>query len=249
MPSLLRDGLRGRPAVAGQHHDADALGVQRADRLGRAVLDRIRDADQPAELAVDRDEHDGLAVAAQRPRRARRARRARRRASSISARLPSATSRRRPCPRTPLPVIDSKPVASRERDAALLGALDDRRRERMLAAALEARGEPRAASARRSPAPATTPTSFGLPSVSVPVLSTTSVSTLRRTSIASALRNSTPIVAPLPVATMIDIGVARPSAHGHAMISTATALMSACAMRGSGPTSAQTTNVHDRDQR
>ena len=42
---------------------------------------------------------------------------------------------------------------------------------------------------------------------------------------------------------MIDIGVARPSAHGQAMISTATALTSACASRGSGPTSAQTTNV------
>ena len=36
-----------------------------------------------------------------------------------------------------------------------------------------------------------------------------------------------PIVAPLPVATMIDIGVARPSAHGQAMISTAIALSSA----------------------
>ena len=47
---------------------------------------------------------------------------------------------------------------------------------------------------------------------------------------------------------MIDIGVARPSAHGHAMISTATALTSACASRGSGPTSAQTTNVDDRDR-
>ena len=34
---------------------------------------------------------------------------------------------------------------------------------------------------------------------------------------------------------MIDIGVARPSAHGHAMMSTATALTSACASRGSGP--------------
>ena len=67
----------------------------------------------------------------------------------------------------------------------------------------------------------------GLPSVSVPVLSTTSVSTLRSVSIASAFRNSTPIVAPLPVATMIDIGVASPSAHGQAMISTATALTSA----------------------
>ena len=42
---------------------------------------------------------------------------------------------------------------------------------------------------------------------------------------------------------MIDIGVARPSAHGHAMISTATALTSACASRGSGPATAQTTAV------
>ena len=60
---------------------------------------------------------------------------------------------------------------------------------------------------------------------------------------ASAFLKSTPIVAPLPVATMIDSGVASPSAHGHAMMSTATALMSAWAIRGSGPTTPQTTNV------
>ena len=35
-----------------------------------------------------------------------------------------------------------------------------------------------------------------------------------------------PRVAARPVATMIDIGVASPSAQGQAMISTATALMS-----------------------
>ncbi len=72
-----------------------------------------------------------------------------------------------------------------------------------------------------------TETSAGRPSVSVPVLSTTSVSTLRSTSIASAFLKSTPRVAPLPVATMIDIGVASPSAQGQAMMRTATALMSA----------------------
>ena len=33
--------------------------------------------------------------------------------------------------------------------------------------------------------------------------------------------------APLPVATMMDIGVARPKAQGHAMIKTATELMRA----------------------
>ena len=38
--------------------------------------------------------------------------------------------------------------------------------------------------------------------------------------------------------TMTAIGVASPSAHGHAMISTATALKRACASRGSGPHSA-----------
>ena len=50
---------------------------------------------------------------------------------------------------------------------------------------------------------------------------------------------------------MIDIGVASPSAQGQAMISTATALTRACARRGSGPTSAQTTKVSggDRDHR
>jgi hypothetical protein len=43
---------------------------------------------------------------------------------------------------------------------------------------------------------------------------------------------------------MIDIGVARPSAHGQATMSTATALTSACASRGSGPAKSQTANVN-----
>ena len=42
---------------------------------------------------------------------------------------------------------------------------------------------------------------------------------------------------------MIDIGVASPSAQGQAMIRTATALTSACAIRGSGPTRPQTMAV------
>ena len=50
-------------------------------------------------------------------------------------------------------------------------------------------------------------------------------------------------MAPLPVATMIDIGVARPRAQGQAMMSTATALTRAWAMRGSGPHKDQTMKV------
>ena len=42
---------------------------------------------------------------------------------------------------------------------------------------------------------------------------------------------------------MIAIGVASPSAHGHAMISTATAFTKACASRGSGPKKLQAAKV------
>src|SRR3989344_5634270 len=42
-------------------------------------------------------------------------------------------------------------------------------------------------------------------------------------SMAAASLNNTPCVAPFPVATMMDMGVAKPSAQGQAMISTDTA--------------------------
>ena len=160
----------------------------------------------------------------------------------MSARLPSAAGLFSTMPRTPFPVTLSKlatsAVAMPRASAPLtIAAPADAR--------CRARGWRRAqhvsSSVNRGRLRPSRDAAF--PSVSVPVLSTTSVSTLRSTSIASAFRNRTPIVAPFPVATMIDIGVARPSAHGHAMISTATALTSACAIRGSGPTNAQTTNV------
>ena len=88
-----------------------------------------------------------------------------------------------------------------------------------------------AASRRTSASPyppsARTSTRRGFPSVSVPVLSRSSVSTRAVASSASALRTSTPACAPRPVATMMLMGVASPSAHGHAMMSTATAFTSA----------------------
>ena len=76
------------------------------------------------------------------------------------------------------------------------------------------------------PSPATICTRAGLPSVKVPVLSITSVSTFSIRSSASAFLISTPSPAPLPTPTMIDIGVAKPSAQGQAMISTETAATS-----------------------
>src|SRR5258708_5307213 len=78
-------------------------------------------------------------------------------------------------------------------------------------------------------------TTLGLPSVSVPVLSTTRVSIFSIRSSASAFWMRAPAGAPRPTPTMIDIGVASPSAHGQAMIRTLTAATSPNAKRGSGP--------------
>ena len=80
-----------------------------------------------------------------------------------------------------------------------------------------------------------TAVTFGLPSVRVPVLSMTRVSTFSIRSSASAFLTRTPARAPRPTPTMIDIGVAKPSAQGQAMMSTVTAATSAKVKRGSGP--------------
>src|SRR5215510_2276259 len=76
----------------------------------------------------------------------------------------------------------------------------------------------------------------GLPAVNVPVLSVTRFVTFSVTSIACAFFTRTPACAARPTPTMIDIGVASPSAHGHAMISTETAFTSAYDTAGAGPT-------------
>ena len=73
----------------------------------------------------------------------------------------------------------------------------------------------------------------GLPSVSVPVLSTTRVSTAQRFERFGVLKRM-PVLRPSPMPTMIDIGVASPSAHGQAIISTATALTRPYASAGAG---------------
>ena len=74
-------------------------------------------------------------------------------------------------------------------------------------------------------------------------MATTPVSTFSRISRTSALRISIPAVAPRPVPTITDMGVASPSAQGQAMIRTETAARRPWAIRGSGPTSAQVTKA------
>ena len=78
--------------------------------------------------------------------------------------------------------------------------------------------------------------------------------TRRAFSRASALRKRIPERAPRPVPTRIAVGVARPSAHGQAMMRTEANAMVAKSARGSGPTTYQTTHVttaiaeDDRDE-
>ena len=59
-----RHGLGGGAVVAGEHHDAQPLVVQRLESARRGRLDRIGDAHQTGGLAVHRDEHHGLALGA-----------------------------------------------------------------------------------------------------------------------------------------------------------------------------------------
>ena len=186
----------------------------------RRGLDRIGDGEQPGELAVDGDED----------RRWRR-RRADVRPAAFSGcvSMPSDRQEVRRCraatglpstvPIAPLPVGESKSATlprarSRSLAARTMAAASGCSLARSTLAAS------RSTSSSSKPAAGTIATTVGLPSVSVPVLSTTSVSTFSMRSSASAFLISTPACAPRPTPTMIDIGVARPSAQGQAMIST-----------------------------
>ena len=98
--------------------------------------------------------------------------------SAISAWLPSATERPAIVPVTPLPVTASNPSASAILAIALLCRRHDRLGERMLGAFFEAGGEREQVRLVEARVRQSTSVSLGLPSVSVPVLSTISVSTV-----------------------------------------------------------------------
>ena len=78
-----------------------------------------------------------------------------------------------------------------------------------------------------TPAAQTMSVTWGAPRVMVPVLSSTTTSTLCAVSSASADLIRMPLAAPRPVPTMMAVGVARPSAHGQETTSTDTAMVMA----------------------
>ena len=85
----------------------------------------------------------------------------------------------------------------------------------------------RSASSRSTPSATVTSTRDILPVVTVPVLSSTTVSTRRVDSRTSGPLMSRPSWAPRPVPTISAVGVASPSAQGQAMMRTATAAVNA----------------------
>ena len=194
--------------------------LQRVKRGERGRFDRIGDGEEAGKLAVDGDEDHGSAVGAQSLGLALQRDGSDAEFGQKFGIAERNAAGRSTMPTAPLPAGASKPRDRTADDIALGGGRDDRGGERMFARALDARGEPQERGLRRNPAPARLPTSFGLPSVSVPVLSTTSVSTFSMRSSASAFLIRMPKRAARPTPTMIDIGVASPSAQGQAMMRT-----------------------------
>jgi len=128
------------PAITRQHNDADALKMERADRLGGAVLDRVGHADQAGRLAIDRDEHDRLSFGAQAFRLLGQLAKfdtelghqrgiAEGHGTAVHAAAHALAG----------DALEGRDIS--QLHATVLAALDDGRSERMLAAPLEGRGE------------------------------------------------------------------------------------------------------------
>ena len=218
--------LRRALVVAGRHHDAEAEPVQRLKRRRRRLLHRIGHRDEPGERPVHHHEHHRLAPVAPGVRLGRLGpARARGRPASPRCRAP------RPAPR-PSPARPSRsPPRSRAPRRAPGPAPPPRARSPPPAdAPSRAPGWPPAAAAppRRCPASGSTAISSACPRSAYRSCRRSACRPWRSVSSASAsLDQHARPGAPRPVAVMIDIGVASPSAQGQAMISTEIAETSA----------------------
>ena len=192
------------------------------DRLAGVRLERVGQGDRAHGPAVDGDAEHGLRLplpGVGRPRRAQ--------PGSIPA------SRQEPlrADQDDLAIDPGADPASADGlevgDGRAVGQGGQGAGERVLAARLGRRGQAEQAGAVPAVDGDDVGHARGLPSVTVPVLSRTTVASRSIRSKADASRTSSPARAPRPVATATAIGVARPRAHGQAMISTAAAFSTA----------------------
>ncbi len=170
---------------------------------------------------------------------------ARRRASanssgSASYNRPTATSRPSTRPRTPRPGTFSKCSAPGSAPVRFSAPAAIARATGCSEACSRAPAS-RSTSCSSSPSAAYTSWRVIRPLVTVPVLSSTTVSTRRVDSSTSGPLIRMPSWAPRPVPTISAVGVARPSAQGQAMIRTATAAVNAATV--SPVTASQTPKV------
>ena len=218
-------------------HASMPMAVELADRGRGLGLDRVGDRDEPGDPAVDGDADQ--AVRCRRrgsdPARERRAPRPRRAPPARRGR--PAPSARRGHDADP---ADASKSAAGEAELALARAGDDRRPERVLAAGLE-RGRRSSSSAGDAAAVTTSVTAGGRASA-CPSCRTRRCRRLWRPR-GPRRRGSGCPLAPRPVPTMIAVGVARPIAHGQAMMTTPMNAVRARSAAAPGRTTSQTTNV------
>ena len=234
MPACAGDGRRGGAVVAGEHRPPSSPQPRRAaTAAGASGLSTSATAISPSARPAKRHVDDAScpSAASASARGSQRgdvdAARVHQRAVAEQDAARRAPSRRRPVPGT----VANSPTGGSARPR-VLGAGHDRLAD--ADARSPARRPPPARAARPPRRPADRDDVGDARAgrrVSVPVLSNTTVSTRCSRSSAAALRISTPCSAPRPVATMMAVGVASPIAHGQAMTSTATALVSACSER------------------
>ncbi len=201
--------------------------VQRLQRRRRRLLDRIGDADEARDRAVDHHEHHrlalvaaGVGVACEAPR-----------SSPSSASMRGVAERHRPAVDPARHALAGqrlelvRPGRSRGRAPRRRARSPRRADARSRAPGWRPAGEP---PPRRWPrSGSTADRARACRRSACRSCRRSACRPMRSVSSASAFLISTPACAPRPVAVMIDIGVARPSAQGQAMISTAIAAISA----------------------
>ena len=200
--------------------------AQRGQRIGRRRLDRVghgragRRARPSTARCITLAPWPRSASACARQRATRR-----RRAAASARCCPARAPCRRPCRARRCPDSESNCSGLSSAEPALAGRGDDGRGQRVLAALVEAGGQAQHLVLADSPA--------RRPRARTPAGLRSACRSCRRSGCRPCAGSRSPrrrgtarrCVAPRPVATMIDIGVARPSAQGQAMISTATALI------------------------
>ncbi len=130
---LPADRLCGALVVAGDHHHLQAQRLHLADRLGRAVLDRVGHGDDARRLPVHRHQHGRLGLAFQPVIAASSPPRATPCASSSRAVADQRPGGRRPSPPHPGRRSPQSRCGSLSASPAAWAARDDRLAQRMLA--------------------------------------------------------------------------------------------------------------------